>query len=105
MTAFPKPGDKKKPAKIRNRVRLHDVKAGKICVRCGAQDGTIVPAHYSGFRKHTYGAGTGIKVDDRLTADLCGVCHEYMDSVRIDDIQHSEEFLHLIFLTQLKRTA
>jgi hypothetical protein len=100
---FEKPGPKKKSSKIKRTVRLHSTKSGTRCVRCGVEDGTIVPAHYSGFRKHTYGSGTGLKVDDRLTADLCRKCHEYMDGVRTDDIQHSEEFLHLIILTMLSR--
>ena len=71
------------------------------CVRCGAEDGTVVKAHYSGFRKFHYGSGLAMKVDDRLIAHLCYRCHQIMDGTREDEVSHSEEFLHLIILTQL----
>ena len=95
MAKFEKPGRKPK--------HKRKVQCGSVCVRCGAEDGTIVPAHYSGFRKGLYGSGMGAKVDDRLTADLCRKCHAYMDAVRIDDTHHSEEFLHLIIMSMLNR--
>jgi hypothetical protein len=102
---FEKPGQKPKASRIKSRVRLHTATAGCRCVRCGAMDGTVVPAHYSGYRKFQYNFGISQKVDDRLTADLCRACHEEMDQKRTNDVEHSEEFLHLIVLTQLQRTA
>jgi hypothetical protein len=72
------------------------------CVKCGAQDGTIVAAHYSGARRLSYGGGYGIKVHDFLIAHLCGNCHREMDFLFRDKEKkwlHSEEFLHYIVLT------
>jgi hypothetical protein len=82
--------------------QLRDSAEGRSCVRCGANDGTIVGAHYTGPRRLTYGGGHSIKVHDYLLAHLCGHCHEYMDRLSRDKAkrwEHSEEFLHLIALT------
>jgi hypothetical protein len=95
--SFAKPG--KNRGKTENRSPGPKSAKWARCVRCGAQDGTVVPAHYSGFRKFRYGRGLAMKVDDRLVANLCRTCHETMDTVRTDDVAHSEEFLHLIALT------
>jgi hypothetical protein len=70
------------------------------CVKCGAKDGTIVPCHYSGDRKALYGKGLATKVCDLLVAALCYKCHKYMDGEhRLNKLEHSELFLHLIALT------
>ena len=86
--------------------KLLDADAGKPCVRCGCEDGTIVPAHYTGVRRNAFGGGLGIKVADILTARLCRKCHEWIDTLsrdKEDRWEHSEEFLTLIALTIVKR--
>lgn len=73
---------------------------GRSCVRCDADDGTIVRAHYTGFRQYTFGKGFGQKCDDHASADLCMACHRYFDiETSHKDIEKSEEFLTLIMLT------
>lgn len=54
------------------------------CSYCGAQDKTVVGAHYQGFRSHTFGKGTGIKPHDICIADLCSKCHQMFDAYYID---------------------
>ena len=99
---------------IRSKKYLRGAK-DQACVKCGCNDGTIVGAHYSGLRCHTYGKGTGIKVHDVLIADLCMECHNYFDSpdlgLRHDTqanrnwkkTERSEEFLHYVALTIVRR--
>lgn len=87
----------------RSRTYL-DAAAGKQCVRCGAQNGTTVPAHYTGLRQHTYGKGYGEKCSDITTADLCMSCHTYFDQPQQrKSVEASEDFLHCIVLTVLRR--
>lgn len=59
--------------------RLRRAAKGQPCVRCGAQDETVVLAHLPGAY---YGAasGTSQKTHDWLGAHLCGECHGYVDS-------------------------
>jgi len=91
---------------IRNK-KITNAAKGRSCACCGASDGTIVRAHYSGMRQHQYGKGRGIKGHDCIAADLCMKCHAKFDSYEIGkgetalqrDIDHSEQFLHLCFLT------
>ena len=52
------------------------------CRICGADDGTIVPAHYSGYMSHRLGKGMGQKAWDHCVAALCHSCHQVMDSYR-----------------------
>ena len=80
--------------------------AGQSCVRCGVSDGTIVPCHYTGLRQHSYGKGTRIKCSDIALADLCSVCHIYLDNpTERKSIERSEDFLHCCLLTQIRRLA
>lgn len=88
--------------------KLTESANGRSCVRCGAQDGTVVGAHYTGARRGDFGGGYGIKVHDYMLAHLCGSCHELMDRLwreasKEDDERkkwlHSEEFLRLVALT------
>lgn len=80
---------------------------GRCCANCGAQDGTVVRAHYTGLRQHIYGAGKGVKCHDVCTADLCAKCHSAFDAYsknlkRLGEttkIDQSEQFLHLIIMT------
>lgn len=44
------------------------------CIACGAEDGTIVPAH----RNET--KGLGLKVHSALTVPLCLACHTALDN-------------------------
>lgn len=55
---------------------LLDLSRGKSCANCGADDGTIVPAH-SNFSDH--GKGGHRKADDCFVADLCFACHSWLD--------------------------
>lgn len=85
--------------------QLRDASEGQLCVRCGKTEG-VVGAHYTGCRRLAYGGGLGKKVHDFLTADLCPVCHQYMDTLSRDKDRaflHSEEFLHFIVLTLERR--
>lgn len=74
---------------------------GQSCVRCGVNDGTVVLAHYTGLRQHTYGKGRGTKGDDLVAAELCRDCHEDFDRPgERKSVEASEEFLHCVVLTQ-----
>jgi Protein of unknown function (DUF1364) len=84
---------------------LRDAANGESCVRCGACDGTVVLAHYTGVRRLAYGGGLGIKVHDAMGAHLCAACHAHMDQLSRDKSkrwEHSEEFLHYIALTVIR---
>jgi hypothetical protein len=66
----------------------------------------VVPAHYTGPRRGSYGGGYGIKVHDFCVADLCAECHRYMDTLSRDKEGRwglSEEFQHYVLLTLAKR--
>ncbi len=85
---------------------LRDAAKNGHCVRCGTRDGTVVGAHYTGVRRHSYGGGLGQNVHDFCIADLCFRCHEYMDRLSRDKEGrwgHSEEFQHYVLLTLAKR--
>jgi hypothetical protein len=70
------------------------------CVRCWVRDGTIVPAHYFGPRRHMLGGGMGHKVTDAAIAALCLRCHTHMDTYQDGNTwERSEEFLFLVVLT------
>ncbi len=74
------------------------------CVRCGADDGTIVGCHYTGLRQHIYGKGRGIKCHDLCVADLCSECHVFFDQpTERKSIESSEDFQHCIILTMVRR--
>ena len=97
--------------KIRSKKYLRGAE-GQPCTRCNTNDGTIVAAHYQGLRSHLYGKGTGTKVHDLLVADLCSECHHYFDSPQpppsalsrdLCKALYSEEFLHCVALTILRR--
>lgn len=93
--------DRKELDKARNR----------SCIRCG-KEGETRPAHYNGFRSHSYGKGRGIKCSDIATAELCHSCDELFSEAfyyRWDggskSTKRSEEFLHLIMLTNIRRAS
>jgi hypothetical protein len=86
-------------------MNLRKLARDESCVRCGAQDGTVVLAHYFGPRRHSYGGGMGHKGHDAVGAHLCQQCHSQMDTASRDKAhkwEHSEEFLHLCALTWIK---
>ncbi len=56
--------------------KLRDFARGQSCVRCGADDGTIVGAHLA----EQGWCGRGIKCGDDRIAHLCRRCHELLDS-------------------------
>ena len=84
---------------------------GQPCVRCLRNDGTVVAAHYQGFRSHRLGKGQRIKPHDLFVADLCAKCHAFFDGYGnrkrllswVDKLELSEEFLFYVALTQLRR--
>lgn len=86
-------------------MNLREAARDQACIRCGKSDGSVVLAHYTGPRRLAYGGGFAIKVNDLAGAHLCSVCHVEMDSksrVKALKWEHSEEFLHLCFLTILR---
>ena len=85
--------------------KLRTAARDQRCVRCGAQDGTVVLAHYFGPRRHSYGGGLSHKGHDAVGAWLCASCHHHMDTAGRDKEtkwDHSEEFLHLCALTWIR---
>lgn len=97
-------------ATIRSKAMLSSAR-GQPCVNCGVNDGTVVAAHYTGLRAHQYGKGTGHKPHDIVVADLCMKCHSSFDNHTkqssfteiVKKIDLSEQFLHLIIKTLLRR--
>ena len=98
---------------IRSKPML-DAARDQSCVNCGAADGTVVAAHYTGMRANWLGKGTANKPHDVCVADLCFRCHAAFDhhkqSARTDGatdfqkkIDLSEQFLFLIVKTLLRR--
>ena len=76
---------------------------GESCTRCEANDGTIILAHYTGFRQHSYGKGMGYKGSDVVAAYLCSKCHFRLDNPTArKSVEASEEFLHCCALTFMR---
>ena len=66
---------------------------GKPCVSCGAQDGTVVAAHYCGTGAGSLGKGMGQKAHDFCVAFLCAECHQMYDEYRTkNDTMRSRDF-------------
>lgn len=89
---------------FRSKKLLSAARDCPVCMMCGRQnDGTIVAAHYQGFRQHELGKGAGIKPTDTATAFLCHDCHDMVDGrsgVFTGSItDSSEEFLLAIVKT------
>lgn len=88
---------------VRSRTYL-DGSRDQPCVRCGRNDGTVVPAHYCGIYQSRLGKGTGIKASDLCVADLCHRCHADFDGYKHgNDSERAAEFLVLIIETQHRR--
>lgn len=87
-------------------MNLRELARGQTCIRCGADDGTVVLAHYFGPRRHAYGGGMGHKGHDAVAAELCMTCHKWFDTgcrIRERRWEASEEFLHCVALTWIRR--
>lgn len=83
--------------------KITEAARGESCVRCGARDGTVVLAHYTGWRQAAFGKGRGCKGSDLIGAHLCMDCHEYFDRPAArKSIEVSEEFLFLVCLTVIR---
>lgn len=79
------------------------------CIRCG-REGETRNCHYNGFRQHMYGKGRSIKADDTMTAEFCQACDDLFSEKSYPlwkggskSIERSEEFLHWIALTNIRR--
>ena len=86
-------------------MNLRKAAEGQSCIRCGASDGTVVGAHYTGIRRGAYGGGLGKKTHDICLAHLCFKCHTDMDTLTRDKrfkTEHSEAFQHLILLSLIR---
>ena len=98
-----------KTVPIRDK-KLTQASNGRPCSNCERNDGTIVRAHYSGFRQHQYGKGKGIKGHDLIAADLCCECHALFDMYEMGrgddpflrDIDQSEKFLNCVIVTLVR---
>jgi hypothetical protein len=98
--------DREQQSSARWNVNLRALANGQSCIRCGRDDGTIVLAHYFGPRRHAYGGGMGHKGHDAVAAELCATCHSWMDTGSRDKARKyetSEEFLHCVALTWIRR--
>jgi len=79
---------------------------GSNCIRCGS--GNAYSCHYNGPRQHSYGKGRGCKANDLATAELCYECDQiFTEGSTVENCngkwERSEEFLHLIMLTNMRR--
>lgn len=92
--AFPKPGKKKKSAKIMNKkIRIHDIEKPKEthCRFCGLPDDGSCYFHHCEipYLKIKYGSGTSRKINDNLTVWAHHTCgsemsiHPIMDSSKV----------------------
>ena len=86
--------------------KLTKASKGMNCIRCGAPK--AYSCHYNGPRQHSYGKGRGIKCNDLITAEFCYLCDgeftEGSKNKRWDSKwERSEEFLHWIMLTNIRR--
>ena len=90
----------------RNR-KLLDAARDVSCIRCG-KEGETRASHYNGVRQHLYGKGRGQKCSDLLTSEFCGTCDmDFSEGISADSTwsewERSEEFLHWIAMTNLRR--
>ena len=87
--------------------KLTQASKGEACINCYRNNGTTCARHYNGLRQHLYGKGRGIKAHDLCTADLCEECDVLFSEGSKEgfsgDIDRSEQFQHLILLTNIRR--
>lgn len=89
--------------------KLTDAARHEPCIRCG-KIGETRACHYNGYRAHQYGKGRGIKCDDLMTAEFCQACDDLFSEKNYPQwlggsksINRSEEFLHWIALSNIRR--
>ena len=76
---------------------------GKLCICCGSNPASVIPAHYSGMWSNKLGKGYGIKPHD-LTADLCGECHHKFDNhINGNNLENSFLFCTYIISSLMRR--
>lgn len=108
----PKPGPKKKSAKIKNKApRLHDINPPKEkhCRCCGLETGTECYRHAeSRLIKFLCGGGImGGKIPDSMTGWMCALCDHKLsdplpkDTPEIEVLRHAWEWSMVIFKTHL----
>lgn len=71
-----------------------DLCRDRPCAGCGADDGTIVPAHANHL-----GKGVGFKCPDWSVCALCMKCHAYLDGD--DDRERRREFWQRCWVTHM----
>jgi hypothetical protein len=86
--------------------KLTQSSKGATCIACGAEN--AYSCHYNGPRQHDYGKGRGRKAHDLMTAELCYRCDQHftegsMSSKWANKWERSEDFLHWIALTNIRR--
>ena len=85
--------------------KLTEASRGSICIKCDMPG--AYACHYNGVRQHSYGKGRGIKCNDIMTAEFCMVCDsEFSEGSTgkwINKWERSEEFLHYVMLTLIRR--
>lgn len=59
------------------------------CIRCGADDETIVPAHANQLR---LGKGTGLKAAPWTVIPLCLKCHTWLDNGKASRLETLEAY-------------
>lgn len=62
---------------------------GRPCIRCGADDGTIVPAHANQIR---LGKGMGLKAEPWTVIPLCAKCHNWLDNGQAERLETLEAY-------------
>ena len=114
-----KPGNKKKETKIKNSIRIHDIKkpGELICSYCDTLDESCIYCHPEDNEiKFIFGGhGTGEKVTDEIVALLCLKCRTELDDKpekysieavdRIANLEHSIKWAKAIIKTQAFRIA
>lgn len=81
--------------------KLLEAARGQSCALCGADDGTVVAAHYSGLYSNALGKGMGQKAWDHCTAHLCHRCHNDLDTyAEGNNEERAIRFMVAIFKTQ-----
>lgn len=81
--------------------KLLEAARGQSCALCGADDGTVVAAHYSGLYSNALGKGMGQKAWDHCTAHLCHRCHTDLDAyAEGNNEERAIRFMVAIFKTQ-----
>lgn len=79
----------------RNR-KLLDTAKEMPCMNCGAQDGTVVPAHGNGLM---FGRGIGMKSHDCYFAGLCFKCHYEYDFGQMNKDEKQDFFMRAMLKT------